>query len=223
MGTFEKLGLKQVVKTTKETITIDSDYQTFRLLSENNLAPYRNRYRFMHIGLVHVTFKPLTLRGLPESFIAALRNGRNHNWKKSLIGTIQTSLAYEPVYFNIYPNLHISLRDKNSLKFQEQRKRESINEDPTKVNDRGLFTFIKVPYGLTDRSIKILVSEPWISSLHDNVDKLLFKLNSNNKGKEKVANTSIQPHPKIEDFKIKDFSYLEKFLEKRFKGGNLKP
>ncbi|KAG5632145.1 hypothetical protein H5410_003862 [Solanum commersonii] len=35
MGTFEKLGLKQMVKTTEETITIDSDNQTFRLLSEN--------------------------------------------------------------------------------------------------------------------------------------------------------------------------------------------
>ncbi|KAG5567945.1 hypothetical protein H5410_065037 [Solanum commersonii] len=28
----------------------------------------------MHIGLVQVAFKPLTLRGLPESFIAALRD-----------------------------------------------------------------------------------------------------------------------------------------------------
>ncbi|KAG5605280.1 hypothetical protein H5410_026772, partial [Solanum commersonii] len=51
MGTFEKLGLKQVVKTTEETITIDSDHQTFRLLSKNDLAPYRDIYRFMHIGL----------------------------------------------------------------------------------------------------------------------------------------------------------------------------
>ncbi|KAH0639493.1 hypothetical protein KY290_036759 [Solanum tuberosum] len=51
----------------------------------------------MHIGLVQVAFKPLTLGGLPESFIAALRDGRNQNWKKSLIGTIQTSLAYGPV------------------------------------------------------------------------------------------------------------------------------
>ncbi|KAH0730180.1 hypothetical protein KY289_001368 [Solanum tuberosum] len=59
-----------------------------------------------------------------------------------------------------------------------------------------------------------------VTSLHDNVDKLLSKLNSNNKGKEKVANTSIQPPPEIDDFKIKDFSDLEKFLEKRFKGGN---
>ncbi|KAG5632675.1 hypothetical protein H5410_004392 [Solanum commersonii] len=69
----------------------------------------------MYIGLVQVAFKPLTLRGLPENFIAALRDGRNHNLKKSLIGTIQTSLAYRPVYFNAYPNLQISLQDENSL------------------------------------------------------------------------------------------------------------
>ncbi|WMV30350.1 hypothetical protein MTR67_023735 [Solanum verrucosum] len=93
MDTFEKLGLKQVVKTTEETITIDSDNQTFRLLSNNDLAPYRDVYRFMHIGLVQVAFKPLTLRGLPESFIAALRDGRNHNWKKCLIGTIQIMIS----------------------------------------------------------------------------------------------------------------------------------
>ncbi|KAG5579982.1 hypothetical protein H5410_050609 [Solanum commersonii] len=52
MGTFEKLGLKQVVKTSEETLTIDSDHQTFRLLSENDLASYKEIYRFMHIGLV---------------------------------------------------------------------------------------------------------------------------------------------------------------------------
>ncbi|WMV09641.1 hypothetical protein MTR67_003026 [Solanum verrucosum] len=115
MGTFEKLGLKQVVKTTEETITIDSDHQTFRLLSKNDLAPYMDIYRFMHIGLEQVAFKPLTLRVLPERFIAALRDGRNHNWKKSLIGTIQTSFTYGPIYFNAYPNLQISLQDENSL------------------------------------------------------------------------------------------------------------
>ncbi|KAG5586246.1 hypothetical protein H5410_046680 [Solanum commersonii] len=115
MGSIEKLGLKQVVNTTEETLTIDSDHQTFRLLSENDLAPYREFYRFMHIGLVEVAFKPLTLGGLPESFIATLRDGRNQNWKKSLIGTIQTSLDYGPVCFNAYPNLHMSLHDENSL------------------------------------------------------------------------------------------------------------
>ncbi|XP_075108984.1 uncharacterized protein LOC142180806 [Nicotiana tabacum] len=115
LGTFERIGLKQVVKTTEETITVDSDHATFRLLSESDLAPYRDSHRFIHIGLIEVAFKSLTLRGLPESFITALRDGRNQNWKKSLIGTVHTSLAYGPVYFNVYPNLQISLNDENSL------------------------------------------------------------------------------------------------------------
>ena len=68
----------------------------------------------MHIGLVQVAFKSLTLRGLLESFIAALRDGRNQNWKKSFIGTVQTSLTYGPVYFNAYPNLGIVHRLRRS-------------------------------------------------------------------------------------------------------------
>ena len=52
-----------------------------------------------------VAFKPLTLEGLPESFIAALQDGRNLDWKKSLMGIIQSSLAHGPVHFDVYPNL----------------------------------------------------------------------------------------------------------------------
>ncbi|KAG5572773.1 hypothetical protein H5410_062539 [Solanum commersonii] len=52
------------LKTTEETITIDSDNQTFRLLSDNDLAPYKDIYRFMHIGLVQC-MKVLTIRVRP--------------------------------------------------------------------------------------------------------------------------------------------------------------
>ncbi|KAG5590783.1 hypothetical protein H5410_041297 [Solanum commersonii] len=38
------------------------------------------------------------------------------------------------------------------------------------------------------------------------------------KGKEKIVHSSLQPPPDIEDFKIKDNSELESFLEKKFKG-----
>lgn len=69
----------------------------------------------MHIGLVQVAFKTLPLTGLSKSYISTLRDDRYHNWKQSLRGTIQTSSAYDPVYFNAYPNLQISLNDENSL------------------------------------------------------------------------------------------------------------
>ncbi|KAL9678366.1 hypothetical protein QQ045_016210 [Rhodiola kirilowii] len=68
-----------VVKTTEETIPLNSDELTIRLLEEMQIA-----------------FKPLTLEGLLESFIAALRDGRTLNYKKSLMGIVQTSLAHGP-------------------------------------------------------------------------------------------------------------------------------
>ncbi|KAG5611429.1 hypothetical protein H5410_022710, partial [Solanum commersonii] len=349
MGTFEKLGLKQVVKTTEETITIDSENQTFRLLSDNDLAPYKDIYRFMHIGLVQVAFKPLTLRGLPESFIAALRDGRNQNWKKSLIGTIQTSLAYGPVYFNAYPNLQISLQDENSLSslmlnvklhgydympgtevvcvcyriyykllhtlnpmckvidFKNETILIETNFDKSKVVTRRPIKWEEIDFSqewvienatqpqnnintevseieqLNDGTVKIRFHEP-INMLTDNrimssrisrsnssyispVDYIVqvpsrastsqiretyrcdnIKIDRDNivkpirrtssdlditesemnfpdgiTGKEKVTHSSLQPPPDIDDFKIKDYSDLESFLEKKFKGSGVQP
>ncbi|KAG5619545.1 hypothetical protein H5410_004763 [Solanum commersonii] len=57
-----------------------------------------------------------------------------------------------------------------------------------------------------------------IVSLHDKIDNLISMMNSKSKGKEKLAHSSIQPPPEIGDFKLKDFSGLEDFLEKKFKG-----
>ncbi|KAL9669966.1 hypothetical protein QQ045_007516 [Rhodiola kirilowii] len=115
LGTFEKIGLKQVIKTTEETVPLNSEGLNIRLLEESDLLLYRNSYKFMHIGLVQIAFKPLTLEGLPESFIAALRDGRNLNYKQSLMGIIQISLAHGPVYFDVYPNMQLSLSDINIL------------------------------------------------------------------------------------------------------------
>ncbi|KAG5573017.1 hypothetical protein H5410_062783 [Solanum commersonii] len=60
-----------------------------------------------------------------------------------------------------------------------------------------------------------------IVSLHEKVDKLIAFLPTKVKGKEKVAHSSLQPPPDIEDFKINDYSDLEHFLEKKFKGGGI--
>uniref|UniRef100_M1DG73 Uncharacterized protein n=1 Tax=Solanum tuberosum TaxID=4113 RepID=M1DG73_SOLTU len=46
---------------------------------------------------------------------------------------------------------------------------------------------------------------------------------SDPKGKGKIAQPNIQPPQEIENFKLKDFSDLENFMEKTFKGNNLKP
>ena len=115
IGTFEELGFIQTVKTTEETITLDNNEMILKLLNERDIQKYRENFNYLHIGLIQIAFKPLTLQGLPESFLAVLRDGRNNNWQQSLIGIIQSSLAHGPVYFNVYPNLQLSLTDINIL------------------------------------------------------------------------------------------------------------
>ncbi|KAL8493010.1 hypothetical protein ACS0TY_024281 [Phlomoides rotata] len=84
-----------------------------KLLSKNDILPFKRTHRFLHIGCVQIAFRPLTLECLPESFLAALRDGRNLNWIQSLMRIIQSSLALGPVYFDVYPNLSLSLSDSN--------------------------------------------------------------------------------------------------------------
>ncbi|KAG5580002.1 hypothetical protein H5410_050629 [Solanum commersonii] len=60
-------------------------------------------------------FMPLTLKGLLETFLAALHDTRNLNFRQSLMGSIESTVAYGPVYFNAQPNLQLSLSDSNIL------------------------------------------------------------------------------------------------------------
>ncbi|KAG5631559.1 hypothetical protein H5410_003276 [Solanum commersonii] len=52
---------------------------------------------------------------LPETFLAALRDARNLNFRQFLMGSIESTAAYDPVYFNTQPNLQLSLTDSNIL------------------------------------------------------------------------------------------------------------
>lgn len=115
LGTFEELGFIQSVKTTEENLTMNQDDMIVKLLTYEDIHRYQYTHNYLHVGLVQIAFKPLTLQGLPESFLAVLRDGRNMNWKQSLMGIIQSSLTNGPVYFNVYPNLQLSLSDVNIL------------------------------------------------------------------------------------------------------------
>ncbi|KAG5590104.1 hypothetical protein H5410_040618 [Solanum commersonii] len=81
---------------------------------ENFLINLKGK-EFLHIGMVQITFKPMTLKGLLETFLTALRDARNLNFRQSLMGSIESTVAYGPVYFNTQPNLQLSLTDSNIL------------------------------------------------------------------------------------------------------------
>ncbi|KAG5570703.1 hypothetical protein H5410_060469 [Solanum commersonii] len=114
-GWFDKLSSKQLIKTTEKFLALNSSEQTIRLFNERDINLYKNQYNYLHIGMVQIAFKPLTLKGLPETFLVALRDARNLNFRQSLKGSIECTVAYGPVYFNTQPNLQLSLSDVNIL------------------------------------------------------------------------------------------------------------
>ncbi|KAG5594621.1 hypothetical protein H5410_035853 [Solanum commersonii] len=96
-------------------MALNSSEQTICLLNKCYIDVYKNQYKFLHIGMVQIAFKPLTLKGLPETFLAALHDARNFNFRQSLMGSIESTIAYGPVYFNTQPNLQLSLSDASIL------------------------------------------------------------------------------------------------------------
>ncbi|WMV50556.1 hypothetical protein MTR67_043941 [Solanum verrucosum] len=114
-GWFDKISNKQLIKTTEQSLALNSSEQTIRLLNKRDIELYKSQYKFLHIGMVQIAFKHLTLKGLPETFLAALRDARNLNFRQSLMGSIESTVTYGPVYFNAQPNLQLSLTDSNIL------------------------------------------------------------------------------------------------------------
>ncbi|KAG5568728.1 hypothetical protein H5410_064257 [Solanum commersonii] len=90
---FDKISNKQLIKTTEQSLALNSSEQTIRLLNKHDIELYKSQYKILHIGMVQIAFKPLTLKGLPDTFLAALRDARNLNFRQSLMGSIESTLS----------------------------------------------------------------------------------------------------------------------------------
>ncbi|KAG5595157.1 hypothetical protein H5410_036389 [Solanum commersonii] len=55
---------------------LNSSEQAIHLLNERDTNLYKNQYNYLYIGMVQISFKPFTLKGLPKTFLAALRDVR---------------------------------------------------------------------------------------------------------------------------------------------------
>src|SRR3954471_8944779 len=54
---------RMAIKTMEQTVRMSKQSQTIKLLSRKDLQNFIN-YKFIHIGLVQIAFKPLTLLGM---------------------------------------------------------------------------------------------------------------------------------------------------------------
>ena len=104
------------IKTEERDIQLTKPFETIQLLTQKSLQKHLDRnYKYIHIGCVQVGIKPLTKEGLNTSILAVLRDARFTNFEDSLLSSIESSLCSGPVSFDCYPNLTVSLKDRNIL------------------------------------------------------------------------------------------------------------
>ncbi|GAV67206.1 zf-CCHC domain-containing protein/MP domain-containing protein, partial [Cephalotus follicularis] len=112
---YNPFNFTERIQTIEQTIKITKTQQNIQLLDVKTIKELAKNFKYIHFALVQVTIKPLTRQGLNTSILACLRDARHLNFDDSLIGAIETSLCNGPVYFDGYPDLTISLTDKNIL------------------------------------------------------------------------------------------------------------
>ncbi|KAH9698194.1 hypothetical protein KPL71_023924 [Citrus sinensis] len=106
-----------VIKTEERDITLSKPFETINLFSEKSLNKLKEKnFNYVHIGLIQIGIKPLTKEGLDTSILAVLRDGRFISFDDSLLSSIESSLCKGPISFDCYPNITLSLKDKNILK-----------------------------------------------------------------------------------------------------------
>ncbi|KAH9679454.1 hypothetical protein KPL71_026141 [Citrus sinensis] len=106
-----------VIKTEERDITLSKPFETINLFSEKSLNKLKEKnFNYIHIGLIQIGIKPLTKEGLDTSILAVLRDGRFISFDDSLLSSIESSLCKGPISFDCYPNITLSLKDKNILK-----------------------------------------------------------------------------------------------------------
>ncbi|KAM7462318.1 hypothetical protein LguiA_030439 [Lonicera macranthoides] len=103
------------IKIVEQTIPIGNNFDSLQLLHEDEILRYKDKYKYIHFGLIQVAIKPLTSLGLNASLLIDLRDCRHNKFLDSLLGMIQTSLCDGPVYFNCFPNFSVSMTDKHIL------------------------------------------------------------------------------------------------------------
>ena len=107
----------QIAKTAEHVFAITKHEERCSLLSQQSVKHHLERgYNYIHVGLIQVAIKPLTRQGLNSSILLSLRDSRFTVYSDSLLGLMESSLHNGPVYFNCYPDLPLSLKDKNILK-----------------------------------------------------------------------------------------------------------
>ncbi|KAK4731465.1 hypothetical protein R3W88_024453 [Solanum pinnatisectum] len=139
------------IKTCESTIAINNSLETIKLLIFADINRYKKEFKFLHIGLVQINVKPLFRKGLNIPLCLLLRDDRLLNFDDSLLGVLESNLAYGPVYINCYPNFTVDIHDPNIIDTLTLNvKTKNMN---SKVDTREIAVIYRVYYKLMKTTI----------------------------------------------------------------------
>ncbi|KAG5580027.1 hypothetical protein H5410_050654 [Solanum commersonii] len=111
-GWFDKISNKQLIKTTEQSLALNSSEQTIRLLNKRDIELYKSQYKFLHIGMNLLAYGPLYFNAQPNlqlsltdsNILDALTlNVKTHGYNYALIQLI--CLSYR-IYYKLLATLN---------------------------------------------------------------------------------------------------------------------
>ena len=100
------------VKSVERAYALNKSKDETLLFRKSEMKEFKNKgFKFIHIGLIQVGIKPLTRRGINASVLLRLLDARFTNEIQARLGMVEASLAHGPIWFNVNPDLTLSLND----------------------------------------------------------------------------------------------------------------
>lgn len=102
------------IKTKEEQISCGNGSQAFSLISQNpfmaGVFKDKRFYSKLNVGLIQVGVKTLTTK-IPSnaSIILCVFDTRVDKFEDSILGMVESNLSDGPLYFNVFPNITMSL------------------------------------------------------------------------------------------------------------------
>ena len=99
-----------VIKTVEKEIDIKQTQESIPLISRQLIAEHIKDYKYLHIGSIQISIKPLFRQGIDIPLFAVLRDNRPKQLSDQILAIFETNLHEGPVYINNYPNYSVSLK-----------------------------------------------------------------------------------------------------------------
>ncbi|KAL5828186.1 hypothetical protein ACOSQ4_019983 [Xanthoceras sorbifolium] len=100
---------KYYIQTTSGSISSNNEQVSIQLLDPHIIARHKQKYRYIHVGLVQVHVTPYGPRGINGSISLFLRDKRLLDFSDSLLNVPESSKANDPL--NFFPNFMVSLQE----------------------------------------------------------------------------------------------------------------